>query len=125
MFSLACSGLPPATSYRTACGAERRCVPTSTTAGSVDVRSDAGIRQALVEEALRRGAKRVYGGTRQPLIHPDARVTPLTLDVTNAGQIDSAVEMVESLDVLVNNAGIARYDEFSDPRCSKPTWLST
>ena len=26
-----------------------------------------GIGQALVEEALRRGAKRVYAGTRQPL----------------------------------------------------------
>jgi hypothetical protein len=29
---------------------------------------------ALVEEALRRGAKRVYAGTRQPLAHPDGRV---------------------------------------------------
>ena len=43
-----------------------------------------GIGQALVEEALRRGAKRVYAGTRQPLAHSDARVTPLTLDVTDA-----------------------------------------
>ena len=43
-----------------------------------------GIGQALVEEALRRGAKRVYAGTRQPLTHPDERVTPLTLDVTDA-----------------------------------------
>ena len=42
-----------------------------------------GIGQALVEEALRRGAKRVYAGTRQPLAHLDGRVTPLTLDVTN------------------------------------------
>src|SRR5216684_3029122 len=37
-----------------------------------------GIGQALVEEALRRGAKRVYAGTRQPLAHLDGRVTPLT-----------------------------------------------
>jgi NAD(P)-dependent dehydrogenase (short-subunit alcohol dehydrogenase family) len=44
-----------------------------------------GIGKALVEEALRRGAKRVYAGTRQPLAHVDGRVTPLTLDVTNAG----------------------------------------
>src|SRR5260370_707069 len=35
-----------------------------------------GIGQALVEEALRRGAKRVYAGTRQRLAHPDRRVTP-------------------------------------------------
>ena len=73
-----------------------------------------GIGQALVEEALQRGASRVYAATRQPLTHPDARVTPLTLDVTDAEQIEQAVERVESLDVLVNNAGIALYDDLSD-----------
>ena len=37
-----------------------------------------GIGQALFEEALGRGAKRVHADTRQPLAHPDPRVTPLT-----------------------------------------------
>src|SRR5262245_26907356 len=73
-----------------------------------------GIGQALVEEALRRGAKRVYAGTRQPLVNLDGRVTPLTLDVTNAAQIQGAVEKVESLDILINNAGLALYDDLSD-----------
>ena len=73
-----------------------------------------GIGQALVEEALRRGAKRVYAGTRQPLAHSDRRVMPLTLDVTDAAQIQAAVERVESLDILINNAGIALYDDLSD-----------
>jgi NAD(P)-dependent dehydrogenase (short-subunit alcohol dehydrogenase family) len=73
-----------------------------------------GIGQALVEEALRRGARRVYAGTRQPLVHPDARVTPLTLDVTSAAQIQAAVERVGSLDILINNAGVALYDDLSD-----------
>src|SRR6202795_2300460 len=73
-----------------------------------------GIGQALVEEALRRGAKRVYAGTRQPLAHPDGRVRPLVLDVSNAAQIQAAVEAVESLDILVNNAGVALYDDLSD-----------
>jgi len=73
-----------------------------------------GIGQALVQEALRRGAKRVYAGTRQPLTHPDRRVTPLTLDVTSAAQIQAAAGEVESLDVLVNNAGVAVYDDLSD-----------
>ena len=73
-----------------------------------------GIGQALVTEALSRGAKRVYAGTRQPLDHPDARVTPLNLDVTNAAQIRAAADSVESLDILVNNAGIALYDDLSE-----------
>jgi NAD(P)-dependent dehydrogenase (short-subunit alcohol dehydrogenase family) len=73
-----------------------------------------GIGQALVEEALSRGAKRVYAGTREPLAHSDARVTPLILDVTNEAQIREAAGKVESLDVLINNAGIALYDDLSD-----------
>jgi NAD(P)-dependent dehydrogenase (short-subunit alcohol dehydrogenase family) len=73
-----------------------------------------GIGRALVEDALRRGARRVYAGTRQPLTHPDGRVTPLTLDVTSAAQAQAAAESIESLDVLVNNAGIALYDDLSD-----------
>jgi NAD(P)-dependent dehydrogenase (short-subunit alcohol dehydrogenase family) len=73
-----------------------------------------GIGQALVEEALRRGAKQVYAGTRQPLAHPDGRVTPLTLDVTSPAQIQAAAGQVESLDILVNNAGVFLYDDLSD-----------
>jgi NAD(P)-dependent dehydrogenase (short-subunit alcohol dehydrogenase family) len=75
-----------------------------------------GIGQALVEEALRRGAKRVYAGTRRPLTHSDGRVTPLTLDVTNATQIEEAVERIESLDILINNAGVSPFDDLSDRR---------
>jgi NAD(P)-dependent dehydrogenase (short-subunit alcohol dehydrogenase family) len=73
-----------------------------------------GIGQALVEEALRRGAKRVYAGTRRPLAHPDGRVTPLTLDVTNAAQIQAAACQVESLDILINNAGLFLADDLTD-----------
>jgi NAD(P)-dependent dehydrogenase (short-subunit alcohol dehydrogenase family) len=74
-----------------------------------------GIGQALVAEALGRGATRVYAGTRRPLAHPDGRVTPLTLDVTNAAQLQGAVEKVEALDLLFNNAGVARRDDLRDP----------
>jgi NAD(P)-dependent dehydrogenase (short-subunit alcohol dehydrogenase family) len=73
-----------------------------------------GIGRALVEEALRRGAKRVYAGTRQPFTHSDKRVTPVTLDVTNAEQIQKAVENVGSLDILINNAALAQFDDLSD-----------
>jgi NAD(P)-dependent dehydrogenase (short-subunit alcohol dehydrogenase family) len=73
-----------------------------------------GIGQALVNEALSRGAKRVYAGTRQPLTHKDGRVTPLRLDVTDADQIQAAVESVGSLDILINNAGLGLYADLSD-----------
>jgi len=73
-----------------------------------------GIGRALVDEALRRGAKRVYAGTRGALSVADARVTPVTLDVTNAAQIEQAAVEVNTLDVLINNAGIALYDDLSD-----------
>src|SRR5215813_875660 len=74
-----------------------------------------GIGRALVDEALRRGAKRVYAGTRSPLQDADKRVTPLTLDVTSASQIQRAAEQLETLDVLINNAGVALYDDLSNP----------
>jgi NAD(P)-dependent dehydrogenase (short-subunit alcohol dehydrogenase family) len=73
-----------------------------------------GIGQALVGEALKRGAKRVYAGARQSFKHPDKRVTALILDVTDPAQIEAAAEKVESLDVLINNAGLAQFDDLSD-----------
>jgi NAD(P)-dependent dehydrogenase (short-subunit alcohol dehydrogenase family) len=73
-----------------------------------------GIGRALVEEALSRDATRVYAGTRQPLTHPDERVTPLMLDVTDAAQIQAAAGHVESLDALINNAGIWLFDDLTD-----------
>src|SRR5215468_1854877 len=73
-----------------------------------------GIGQALVIEALRRGAARVYAGTRQPYAHPDPRVIPLPLDITSAAQVRAAAAQVESLDILVNNAGVFAFDDLSD-----------
>ena len=80
-----------------------------------------GIGRALVLEALSRGAKRVYAGTRGTLDIVDERVTPLMLDVTNAEQIEQAVRQVSSLDVLINNSGIAPYDDLSDPAVIEQT----
>jgi NAD(P)-dependent dehydrogenase (short-subunit alcohol dehydrogenase family) len=43
-----------------------------------------GIGRALVDEALRRGAKRVHAGTRSAALNAaDERVAPLALDVTD------------------------------------------
>jgi NAD(P)-dependent dehydrogenase (short-subunit alcohol dehydrogenase family) len=73
-----------------------------------------GIGRALVNEALRRGAKRVYAGTRGALTINDERVTTLALDVTSAEQIQRAVDEIGTLDVVINNAGIAKYDDLSN-----------
>ena len=73
-----------------------------------------GIGRALVDEALRRGAKKVYAGTRGPLEISDERVIPITLDVTDTSQIREAVEKIGALDILINNAGIAIYDDLTN-----------
>jgi len=73
-----------------------------------------GLGQAFVEELLRRGAERVYAGTRQPTVAGDERVTPVILDVTDPAQIQAAVDSVDSLDILINNAGVSVPDDLSD-----------
>jgi NAD(P)-dependent dehydrogenase (short-subunit alcohol dehydrogenase family) len=73
-----------------------------------------GIGRALVDEALKRGARRIYAGTRQPLGPVHERVTPIPLDVTDPAQIERAAGMVDRLDILVNNAGVAMFDELAD-----------
>lgn len=73
-----------------------------------------GLGGALVDEALRRGVERVYAASRQSMVVADERVTPLTLDVTDPSQIQGALETVESLDVLINNAGVSVPDDLSN-----------
>jgi NAD(P)-dependent dehydrogenase (short-subunit alcohol dehydrogenase family) len=74
-----------------------------------------GIGWALVNEALKRGAKKVYAGTRGSLEVPDERVTPITLDVTSDSEIQRAADRVDTLDVLINDAGISLQDDLSNP----------
>jgi NAD(P)-dependent dehydrogenase (short-subunit alcohol dehydrogenase family) len=52
--------------------------------------------------------------SRQPIAHSDRRLTPLILDVTDAARIWAAAKSVESLEILVNNAGVQPYDDLSD-----------
>ena len=73
-----------------------------------------GLGEALVDEALRRGAHRVYAGTRQPLTCADERVMPLMFDVTDPAQIQAALDRVDALDILINNAGVSVPDDLND-----------
>jgi len=74
-----------------------------------------GLGRALVAEALAGNARQVYAGTRRPLAHPDPRVTPLILDITDAAQVQAAASQVGALDILINNAGILVRDDLTDP----------
>jgi NAD(P)-dependent dehydrogenase (short-subunit alcohol dehydrogenase family) len=73
-----------------------------------------GIGHALVQEALHRGARRVYAGMRQPVEHHDDRVVTLALDVTDPVQIRAAARTIDVLDVLINNAGLGTYEDLAD-----------
>jgi NAD(P)-dependent dehydrogenase (short-subunit alcohol dehydrogenase family) len=73
-----------------------------------------GLGRALVDEAVTRGAKRVFAASRQPMAVADERVTPLILDVTDRAQIEDVFARVESLDILINNAGVSVPDDLSD-----------
>ncbi len=73
--------------------------------------SNRGLGRALVEEVLRRGAKRVYAGSRQPQTHASHRVTSLALDITDPARVRAAGEQIDELDLLINNAGVSLPDD--------------
>ena len=73
-----------------------------------------GLGRALVDEALRRGAQRVYAGTRHALTCADERVVPLMFDVTDPAEIQAALDRVDTLDILINNAGVSVPDDLND-----------
>jgi NAD(P)-dependent dehydrogenase (short-subunit alcohol dehydrogenase family) len=89
--------------------------PTTLNSKSVFVTgASRGIGAALVNAALDRGATTVYAAARTPQVHPDPRVRPVRLDLTDPESIAAAAQGVESLDVLINNAGISVVDDLTD-----------
>ncbi|MFT3771050.1 MAG: SDR family oxidoreductase [Minicystis sp.] len=91
-----------------------------------------GIGRALVAALLDGGAKKVYAAARDPkqveaLVARDpARVVPLRLDVTNAGEIEAAVRDARDVNLLVNNAGLlASFDLLTTPRARIEEDLAT
>jgi NADP-dependent 3-hydroxy acid dehydrogenase YdfG len=54
--------------------------------------------------------KKIYAAARKVDSLPkfgDARVVPVTLDITNHAQIAKAAQQASDTDVLINNAGVA------------------
>jgi NAD(P)-dependent dehydrogenase (short-subunit alcohol dehydrogenase family) len=74
-----------------------------------------GIGLALVEALLARGARKVYAAAREPgqlagLVEAHGgRVVPIRLDITDAAQVQAAVQAAGDVDLLVNNAGVASH----------------
>ena len=72
-----------------------------------------GIGQALVHEAINRGAKKVYATARKLsqledlVAECNGKVVPLELDVTNSENIDKIAKEASDVQVLINNAGLA------------------
>jgi len=71
-----------------------------------------GIGRAIAEALLERGAAKVYAAARRVSTLEDlarrygARVVPLALDVTDAGQVAKAAGEAKDVDLVVNNAGV-------------------
>ena len=73
-----------------------------------------GIGKAILEEALKRGAAKVYAAVRSfdsagPLVaeHGD-QVVPVRLDLDDPESITAAAENATDVDVVVNNAGVLK-----------------
>lgn len=67
-----------------------------------------GLGLAFAKAALAGGARKVYAAARDPASVTLAGVVPVTLDVTNAAQIEAAVRACGDVTLLINNAGISR-----------------
>lgn len=71
-----------------------------------------GLGRAIVEEGLRRGARRIYATARDErrvaelAAQSDGRVVPLELDVTDEASLVRAAERSPDVTLLVNNAGV-------------------
>ncbi len=67
-----------------------------------------GLGLEFAQEALRRGAKKVYAGVRKPTEANPPGIVQVKLDVTNPASIAAAAAQCGDTTVLINNAGIAR-----------------
>ena len=72
-----------------------------------------GLGLAFVEALVAQGATRVYAGMRDPdsTRNTSPAVVPVQLDVTDARSVAAAAAQCGDVDLLVNNAGIARVME--------------
>lgn len=71
-----------------------------------------GIGLHFAREALKRGARRVYAGARDPASVALPGVEPVRLDVTHPEDVAEAARRLGDVTLLINNAGIAELGSF-------------
>lgn len=74
-----------------------------------------GIGLAFTRELVARGARKVYGGARNPSSIVASGVEPVQLDVTKPEQIADAAARLGDVTLLINNAGIGSAGGFLAP----------
>jgi NAD(P)-dependent dehydrogenase (short-subunit alcohol dehydrogenase family) len=79
-------------------------------AGSIALVTGAnrGLGLAFAKALVERGAAKVYAGARDPKSITLEGVVPLKLDVTSDQDAAAAARVAQDVDLLINNAGIAR-----------------
>ncbi|MGA3309013.1 MAG: SDR family oxidoreductase [Xanthobacteraceae bacterium] len=69
-----------------------------------------GLGRALVQALRAAGCGKIYAAARAiASIPPDAAVEPVQLDITNGEQVASAAAHCNDVDILINNAGVAKF----------------
>ena len=78
--------------------------------------ANGGLGEQFVLQALERGATKAYAAARTPRQWADARIQPLSLDITSTDAVTRAVAAAPDVDLLINNAAIApAADSISGP----------
>jgi NAD(P)-dependent dehydrogenase (short-subunit alcohol dehydrogenase family) len=71
-----------------------------------------GLGQAYARELVKRGAAKVYGAARNPAAVTEPGVTPVALDITDAGRVAQVAAQCADVSLLVNNAGVMKASTF-------------
>jgi len=75
-----------------------------------------GLGLQLVRELMARGAKKVYAGMRNPIDLGIPGVVSVKLDVTNPDDVATAAAQCADTTLLINNAGIAPFLGYFEPK---------
>jgi NAD(P)-dependent dehydrogenase (short-subunit alcohol dehydrogenase family) len=71
-----------------------------------------GLGRVFARELVGRGAAKVYGAARHADAVTDPGVTPVALDITDAGRVAQVAARCTDVSLLVNNAGVLKYSTF-------------